>query len=202
MPGNEGIRRAEVKCSGKSVPLGSKGGFCFGGQKSLAYEDTALPIGFDQTISQPSTIAVMLEALGARRGQRVLEAGSGSGYVLALLSRIVGKKGMVFGVELNERLAERSKRSLKGAGAANAKVKFGDANHGWGENAPFDRILVSAACSEIPKDLENQLGERGVLVAPVGREAQRITRLFKQGKRVVISQEKGEFLFVPFKKEG
>jgi len=122
-----------------------------------AYVDSAFPIGYGQTISQPSTIGIMLELLEVRKGQKVLEIGAGCGYVLALLSELVGKKGSVFGVDLVEELAGLSAKNLANAGYGNIAVRHGDGRQSWLKEAPFDRILVSAACNEIPAELVEQL---------------------------------------------
>jgi protein-L-isoaspartate(D-aspartate) O-methyltransferase len=136
-----------------------------------AYEDHALPIGFSQTISQPTMIAMMLIALDISPRHRVLEVGSGSGYVLALLSQLGCQ---VFGIERLAELAERSRETLSSVGVADVVIKHGDGSAGMLEHAPFDRILVSAAASQIPDALVAQLAERGRLVMPVG-DAERQT---------------------------
>jgi len=133
-----------------------------------AYLDTALPIGSGQTISQPTTIAVMLELLEAGKGMNVLEVGSGSGYVAALLSEIVESNGRVTGMELEEELIGQSKKNLNKQGCKNVEIVKGDGSLGSKEKAPFDRILVSAACPFVPKPLFDQLKEGGRIVAPVG----------------------------------
>jgi len=134
--------------------------------KKAAYEDTALPIGRGQTISQPYTIATMLSLLDLKKGQKVLEAGSGSGYVLALIARIIGNKGNVFGLELISELVMKSKESLKLN--RNITVYNRNAASGLSEKAPFDRILISAACRKVPEKLLSQLKNNGILVAPLG----------------------------------
>ena len=154
--------------------------------KGVAYEDRALPIGRGQTISQPYTIAKMLSLLDLREGQKVLEAGSGSGYVLALLSKIVGSKGKVFGLELVDELAQKSKESLKQY--KNVRVYNRNASSGLPDKAPFDRILMSAACKKVPQALLNQLKEGGILVAPVGIQGH-------EQSLVVMKRQKAKFVF-------
>jgi len=119
-----------------------------------AYVDSAFPIGFNQTISQPSTIAIMLELLGVSHGNKVLEVGSGCGYVLALLSELAGISGSVYGVEILPDLVALASKNLSGAGIGDVTLKNADGKQAWKEEAPFDRILVSAACSEIPLGLK------------------------------------------------
>ncbi len=130
-----------------------------------AYEDAALPIGLGQTISQPSMVALMLEALDCAPQHRVLEVGSGSGYVLALLSELGCE---VFGVERHAELAARAPETLRRIGVTDVVVHEGDGTRGLPEHAPYDRILVSAGAAVIPEALLAQLAEGGRLVMPVG----------------------------------
>lgn len=130
-----------------------------------SYKDVALPIGYNQTISQPYTIAFMLTLLEVRNGQKILEIGSGSGYVLALLAEL-NKDGKIYGVERIKELAENSKEKLKKY--KNARVIEGGTLHKL-ENEKFDRILASASFKEIPQKIINtNLKIKGILVAPVG----------------------------------
>ena len=163
-----------------------------------SYEDSAFPIGPGQSVSQPSTIAPMLEMLKLREGMKVLEVGSGSGYVLALLSRIAGSKGKVFGIELSKDLCESSRLALKRV-KCNAKVVQGDGTKGLAKSAPFDRILVSAACPYLPKPLFDQLKENGIAVAPVGdRQTQQLQSIQKlEGKVFRRETARGFYVFVP-----
>lgn len=164
-----------------------------------AYEDTALPIGHGQTISQPYTIAVMLSELDLKSGQNVLEVGSGSGYVLALISEIIGKKGRVFGLEVVKDLAKKSKESLGLGNYKNVDVYSRNGFNGFPEKAPFDRILVSAAVRDVPKALLKQLRDKGILVAPKGpRFQQDIVVIQKQGEKFITKSEIPGFIFVPF----
>lgn len=165
-----------------------------------SYVDSAFPIGFGQTISQPITIAIMLEMLDLRPGNTVLEVGSGSGYVLALLSRLVGEKGKVYGVELMHELEQKAKKKLLELGYKNVFMNCCDGTLGWKEQAEFDRILVSAACKEIPKPLIEQLREKGKIVAPIGRSFySEIVLLQKEKGKAVEKERKCCFAFVPLK---
>ncbi len=167
------------------------------------YEDTALPIGDGQTISQPYTIAVMLSELDLKPGQNVLEVGSGSGYVMALMSKIVGKKGRVFGLEVIKDLAKKSRESLAEGNHRNVEVHARNGFNGFPEKAPFDRILISAAVREIPEALLEQLKDRGILVAPKGpRFQQDIVVIQKQGDKFITKSEIPGFIFVPFVEGG
>lgn len=166
-----------------------------------AYSDVALPIGWGATISQPTTIAMMLEALAAGEGDKVLEVGSGSGYVLALLSNIVGRKGRVIGMEIVPHLVQSSPGLLKKLGCANVEVTCGDGSLGWAAEAPYDRILVSAAAPEIPKALKEQLKVGGRMVVPVGTLPffQTVMVLEKISETGFDESELGPFAFVPLR---
>ena len=164
--------------------------------KYLAYEDEALPIGKGQTISQPYTIALMLSLLELKKGQKVLEVGSGCGYVLALLSEIMGKKGKIFGVEIIHELAEKSRKNLKGY--ENVTVHIGDGKIGIREEAPFDRIIISAGYKKIPKLLTGQLKEKGIIVAPLGTKyGQSLISYKKINGELKLKKEVPGFIFVP-----
>jgi len=131
--------------------------------KTHAYEDIPLPIGNKATISQPYTIAFMLNLLELKKGQRILEIGSGSGYVLALLAEIT--KGKIFGVEIIKELAEKSRKVLKSYNNITLINKSG--KNGLIEHALYDRILLSATAQAVPNNLITQLKKEGILVAPV-----------------------------------
>ena len=130
-----------------------------------AYEDHPLPIGAGQTISQPYIVAVMLEYLALQPTDRILEIGTGSGYVTALLSRMCAD---VYSVERHAELAAVASATLARLGYSNVKIRVGDGGQGWPEYVPFDAIVVSAATSEIPPALFAQLREGGRMVVPVG----------------------------------
>ncbi len=171
--------------------------------QSASYVDDAIPIGFNQTISQPSTIAQMLELLEIKKEQKILEAGSGSGYVLSLLEQMAGKKGKVFGVELLPELLEQSKKNLECNGSKGIALKQGDGSMGWKEKGPFDRILVSAACPFVPKPLFEQLKEGGTAVAPVGDPGFQTLTIMKKinGKPFKKEFLENYFVFVPLRGE-
>lgn len=134
------------------------------GMINRAYEDNALPIGMGQTISQPSTVAHMLKLLELKKTDKVLEIGSGSGFVTALLSRLAAS---VYAVELIPELMEKSRTLLKSMKITNVKFKVGDGGLGWKDFAPFDKIIASAGASSLPKELGAELAEGGILVIPV-----------------------------------
>ncbi len=165
--------------------------------KFLAYEDTALPIGHGQTISQPQTVAVMLNLLHLKKDQKVLEVGCGSGYVLALMSEIVGENGKVYGLDIIRDLVERSRKPLYKY--KNTQAFYGDGRFGMYEKAPFDRILISAAITSIPDALVGQLKDEGIIVAPIGSDNMQNLVSFKKSKEglTIIEQVPG-FVFVKF----
>jgi protein-L-isoaspartate(D-aspartate) O-methyltransferase len=137
-----------------------------------AYEDNPLPIGNGQTISQPYVVAVMLQALELGGTEKVLEIGTGSGYVTALLAELAAE---VFSVERHAQLAENSRQVLTHLGYSNVQVITGDGTQGLPDVAPFDAILVSAAAHDVPQALLKQLGEVGRMIIPVGtRDAQQL----------------------------
>lgn len=131
---------------------------------SEAYENHPVPIGFDQTISQPYIIAKMTETLEVKPNHRVLEIGTGSGYQTAILARLAME---VFTVERIDALSDRARHVLRELGYANVHFRVGDGTLGWTEAAPFDRILVTAAGPQVPPSLAEQLAEGGRLVIPV-----------------------------------
>jgi len=130
-----------------------------------AYEDRPLPIGYEQTISQPYIVAFMTQALNPQPGHRVLEIGTGSGYQAAVLARLAGE---VYSIEIIEPLARRAAEILRRQGLTNVHVRHGDGYAGWEEAAPFDSIIVTCAPDKIPEPLTKQLKEGGRMIIPVG----------------------------------
>ena len=165
--------------------------------KNRAYEDIPLPIGNGQTISQPFTIATMLSLLELKSGLKILEIGSGCGYVLSLIANIVVKNGKVFGIEVIKSLFEKSKENLKNC--KNIKIKLGNGRFDWKENSSWDRIIISAAAyGEIPKPLVSQLKEKGILVAPLGSRYGQSLMVFKKiNGKLNLKKEIPGFIFVP-----
>ncbi|MBU9844238.1 protein-L-isoaspartate(D-aspartate) O-methyltransferase [Rahnella ecdela] len=147
-----------------------------------AYENTALPIGSGQTISQPYTVARMTELLRLEPSSRVLEIGTGSGYQTAILAHLVEH---VFSVERIKGLQWQAKRRLKQLDLHNVSTRHGDGWQGWPSRGPFDAIIVTAAPPEIPQDLLQQLDDGGVLILPVGEENQTLQRITRRGEEFV-----------------
>jgi protein-L-isoaspartate(D-aspartate) O-methyltransferase len=141
-----------------------------------AYDDRPLPIGMEQTISQPFVVAYMTQMLGLKGGENVLEIGTGSGYQAAVLSEIAGK---VYTIEIVEPLARKAEETLDRLGYKNVFVKAGDGYQGWPEHAPFDAIIVTAAPDHVPQPLVEQLKIGGRMVIPVGDWRQRLISITK-----------------------
>lgn len=139
-------------------------------------EDAPVPIGFDQTISQPSLVAIMTEALQLKESDRVLEIGTGSGFQTAILAEIAAE---VYSIERIPELAERSRALLDELNYKNIFTQSGDGYLGWPERAPFDKIILTAAPPEIPESLIDQLKVGGLLVSPEGVDQQQLYRLEK-----------------------
>jgi protein-L-isoaspartate(D-aspartate) O-methyltransferase len=147
----------------------------------MAYRDTPLPIGHDQTISQPYIVAYMTQMLHLSATDRVLEVGTGSGYQAAILSQLAQQ---VYTIEHVAELAKHSEQILQELGYDNVRVRVGDGGYGWPDAAPFDAIIVTAAAPEVPPPLIAQLAEGASLVAPIGPAGyQELVRLSMRGNR-------------------
>ncbi|MCW2476317.1 MULTISPECIES: protein-L-isoaspartate(D-aspartate) O-methyltransferase [unclassified Symbiopectobacterium] len=149
-----------------------------------AYENTALPIGSGQTISQPYMVARMTDLLQLTPASRVLEIGTGSGYQTAILAHLVKQ---VFSVERIKGLQWQAKRRLKQLDLHNVATRHGDGWQGWPSRGPFDAIIVTAAAPEIPNALIAQLDEGGIMVLPVGEQSQTLQRIQRRGGEFVVN---------------
>lgn len=161
----------------------------------LAYSDQPLPIGPDQTISQPYIVALMLQSLRLARRERVLEIGTGSGYQAALLA-LLSKE--VYSVELDLHRAEQSELLLRSM-ELDVKIKCGNGFEGWREHAPFDAIILSAAPDHVPRELVSQLSLDGRLLLPLGEDRQ-VLVMFEKTKQGLVSKELGSVRFVGMKR--
>lgn len=164
--------------------------------KKYAYSDRPLEIGNGQTISAPHMVAIMCEVLDLKEGQKILEIGAGSGYHSAIVSKIIGKKGMVYTVERFEKLAETAKQNLKKTNIENVTVIVGDGSEGLGKYAPYDRIYVTCAAPDIPIPLVEQLKDGGKILIPVGRMICDLILLEKKDDNIV-KKSFGGCAFVP-----
>jgi len=133
--------------------------------RHLAYADHPLPIDAEQTISQPYIVGLMTEVIEIEKGEKVLEIGTGSGYQAAVLAHLTDE---VYSVEIIKELAEKADRTLKKLGYTQVRIKWGDGNLGWAENAPYDAVIVTCASKEVPPALFEQLREGGKMVIPIG----------------------------------
>jgi protein-L-isoaspartate(D-aspartate) O-methyltransferase len=159
-----------------------------------AYDDMALPIGEGQTISQPYMVAIMTELLGLRGNEKALEIGTGSGYQAAILGELSKE---VYTVERFAVLAEKAEEEFRLLGYHNIYVRVGDGTLGWPEEAPFDRIIITAATPSIPKPILEQLSGEGVIVGPVGeRFSQQLIRV-KKSKGKFFEEYHTPCVFVP-----
>jgi protein-L-isoaspartate(D-aspartate) O-methyltransferase len=186
-----GIRDARALDAMRRVPRDE---FVPEAYRDSAYDDHPLPIGEEQTISQPYIVAAMLEHLSLQAGDRVLEVGTGSGYVTALLSLLCAE---VYSVERHAALAGGAAATVRRLGYLNARIRVGDGRLGWAEYAPFDGILVSAATAEMPPALFAQLREGGRMILPVGpSSSQELQLITKSGGRADVKILEG-CRFVP-----
>jgi len=162
--------------------------------RERAYADRALPLTHGQTVSQPFMVAIMLQELKLTGTEKVLEIGTGSGYQTALLAELCRE---VWSVERIEYLATTAEDRLDAMGYKNIKYRLGDGSLGWPEAAPYERIVVAAACLKVPAPLEEQLGEGGLIVLPVGGpEGQTLTIGTKQEDKIAY-QTTTDCIFVP-----
>ncbi|MFA5613910.1 MAG: protein-L-isoaspartate(D-aspartate) O-methyltransferase [Methanoculleus sp.] len=186
-----GIRGERVLAAMRKVPRHL---FVPEGLEQSSYEDRPLPIGEEQTISQPYIVAVMTENLELRPESRVLEIGAGSGYQAALLAELAGS---VTSVERIESLADRARENLARAGITSVRIVIGDGTEGYPPGAPYDAIIITAASPAVPQPLIDQLAEGGRLVAPIGpRDCQDLVKLVKREGRVATTSL-GGVCFVP-----
>lgn len=164
--------------------------------QDYAYRNRPLPIGHDQTISQPFIVGYMTEMLDLKAGEKVLEIGTGSGYQAAVLSELTP---YVFTIEIVEPLGKQAKTRFEKLGYRTIKTKIGDGYKGWPEHSPFDAIILTAAPDEIPQPLIKQLKPGGILVSPVGstNETQFLTKITKSADGSVHRQRNLPVRFVP-----
>ena len=165
-----------------------------------AYEDIALQTIGESTISQPSTVAYMLELLQPKEGETVLEIGTGSGWEACLLAYCVGSKGLVVTIEIDQAVAEFGKHNIAKTGFRNIIKVVGDGSVGYPEKAPYDKIVYTAATPEIPRQMMAQLKTGGRVIAPVGTQAMQTLKIIdKISERKMEEKDYAEFQFVPLR---
>lgn len=166
--------------------------------KDRAYEDMPLPLLRGKTISQPTTVMMMTHTLELQPGEKVFEVGTGSGYQAAIIAKIVGSKGRVVTTEVLPELVIFAKQNLAKANIKNVEVYEDDGSNGMPKEAPFDKIIITAACKEFPKPLLEQLKPEGIIVGPVGdQHEQEMVRGTKDKNGKLELEFLGSFLFSP-----
>ncbi len=161
-----------------------------------AYYNEPLGIMKDQTISQPGVVSRMTEWLDLKDGQKILEIGTGSAWQTAILSYLVGT-GTVYSIEIHSELVKFARENLEKFRLDNAHVILGDGSLGYPKESPYDRIIITAACTEIPLPLFEQLGENGLIIAPVGNSSQSLVLLKKTPEGIVEIKNQPNYIFVP-----
>lgn len=164
--------------------------------KEYAYTDEALPIGWGQTISQPSTVVFMLELLKVKEGDKVLDIGAGTGWASCLLGELAGESGHVYAFEINKKIGEKGMKNVEKWGEKNITYRIIDAGGHWHEYAKYDKIHCAAAFGKIPEDLVLQLKIKGILVAPT--KDGNMWKITRTGKNKFERENFYGFAFVPF----
>ncbi|TKJ41850.1 protein-L-isoaspartate O-methyltransferase [candidate division LCP-89 bacterium B3_LCP] len=162
--------------------------------QSRAYDDSPLPIGDGQTISQPFMVALMTQELNLQGTEKVLEIGTGSGYQTAILAELAGK---VFTIERSYNLSQQARKVLEKLGYSNVLLRYGDGTIGWDEFAPYDRIIVTAGSPDVPDSLKRQLADGGIMVVPVGDRYRQDLMVINRHETGYESRNAGGCVFVP-----
>ncbi|MDA3815284.1 MAG: methyltransferase [Patescibacteria group bacterium] len=167
--------------------------------KEFAYNDTALPLSKNQTISQPTTVVFMLELLNLYPDQKILDIGAGSGWTGTMLAKMVSPKGRVFAYEINKKVGKFGQKNIEKYNLKNITYKISDASEEWSKNSPYDRILSGAAFKTIPEDLKEKLAPNGILVAPT--QDGFVKKIVRLSDGDLIEEKFFGFSFVPFIKK-
>ncbi|QLH04063.1 protein-L-isoaspartate O-methyltransferase [Nitrosopumilus oxyclinae] len=170
--------------------------FVLESELEYAYDNEPLSLMKKQTISQPGVVTRMTEWLDVKNGQNILEIGTGSGWQSAILSYLVGS-GTVYSIERHPELVKFAQENLKKLNIGNVQVILGDGTLGYSQRSPYDRIIVTAACNEIPLPLFDQLSENGLIIAPVGDSSQSLVLLQKTSKGMIEIKKQSKYVFVP-----
>ena len=188
---SQAIMRPEILSAIETLP---REAFVPENLQAHAYENASLPIGYNQTISQPYIVALMTQSLELKKTHRVLEIGTGSGYQAAILARLSRR---VYTIERSRPLLVSAENRLKNLHISNVTYRHGDGSKGWPEAAPFDRIIITCQVSEIPETLLDQLKEEGVLIAPVGPSGKEQLVRVKREEKALQSDTLMPVRFVP-----
>ena len=170
--------------------------FILSSELDRAYYNEPLPIMKNQTISQPGVVSRMSEWLDVKDGQNILEIGTGSGWQTAILSCLVGT-GIVHSIEIHPELEKFARKNLEKFCLDNVNVILGDGSMGYPKESPYDRIIITAACTEIPLPLLDQLSDNGLIIAPVGDTSQSLVLLKKTSKGIIEIKNESNYVFVP-----
>lgn len=163
------------------------------------YENIALLLDHDSTISQPYTVAIMMQELELKKNLKILEVGTGSGWNASLIGYLIGKNGKVYSTEINKKVIKFAQKNINKTGIKNIKLVYGDViKNNLFKDLKFDRIIVTAAAYEIPKKLIKMLKSNGILLCPVGKEVQKLVKLKKKNGKL-IKKYLGDFIFVRLK---
>ena len=168
--------------------------FVDGAMYAQAYDDNALPIGFGQTISQPFVVAFMTEALKLGKDEKILEIGTGSGFQTAILAQFSRR---VYTIERNRELGDSAHKRLREMGYENVVFKVGDGTRGWQQNAPFDKIIVTAGAPVLPQTLTDQLATGGKMIIPTGNRYHQELTIYQKTEQGLQHNSVGEVVFVP-----
>ena len=191
---NFGFRSAELKAF-RAV---DREDFIPENLRQAAYHDVPLPLLRGKTISQPTTVMIMTHALELNPGEKVFEIGTGSGYQAAIIANIIGKKGKIISTEVVPELVHFAKQNLKKAKIGNVVILEEDGSKGMPSEAPFDKIIITAACREFPKELLGQLKPEGIIIGPVGNaQEQEMVRGIKDRNEHLELEFLGPFLSTP-----
>ena len=186
-----GISNSQVLSALETIPREK---FIPDNYRNQAYENIALPIGENQTISQPYVVAKMTELLEVKNNHKVLEIGTGSGYQCAILSKLARR---IYTIERIKNLHEKACKIFEELKLANIVSKYEDGNNGWIEQIPFDRIIFTAATENITKRIFSHIKEDGIIVCPIIKENKQVIIKYKRKNNKLISEEFDDVLFVP-----
>ncbi len=168
--------------------------FVDGAMYAQAYDDNALPIGFGQTISQPSIVALMTQLLELKRDEKILEIGTGTGFQTAILAQFSRR---VYTIERHRELGDAARKRLRAMGFANVTFKVGDGSNGWLQHAPFDKIIVTAGAPVVPQTLSNQLAVGGKMLIPTGDRQHQELLLYNKDNKELTCKSVADVVFVP-----